>query len=308
MQLFNSIDELPDGFSAGAVTIGNFDGVHRGHTRILQQLNRRAAELQGPSVVFTFEPHPVRLLRPDAAPSPLTWVDRKANLLSKQDVDVLIAYPTSLEFLALSPHEYFHQIICDQLRGAVYRGRPRTFFFGRDRQGNVALLRELCEQQGIALDVVDPLKSGEEFVSSSRVRKAIASGDVDTANQMLTEPYRIRGMVTHGAGRGATIGFATANVSAIDTLLPGLGVYAGVAYHGDESYSAAVNVGPNPTFGEDRVKVEAHLIEFNGSLYGEALEVDFVHRLRDIQSFDSPQELRDQLSQDVAKAARVART
>lgn len=304
MQLFHAIDELPPGFSAGAVTIGNFDGVHRGHARILQQLNRRAAEVKGPSVVFTFEPHPVRLLRPDAAPAPLTWVDRKAELLSKQNVDVVIAYPTSLGFLALSPQDYFQQIVCEQLRTRAIVEGP-NFFFGRDRQGNVGLLRQLCEWQGISLDIVDPLRVGGDFVSSSRVRKAIATGDVDAANEMLTEPYRIRGMVTHGAGRGATIGFATANISAIDTLLPGLGVYAGIAHHKGASYAAAVNVGPNPTFGEDRLKVEAHLIEFAGALYGEPLEVDFIHRLRDIQSFESAEQLKEQLAEDVAKAARV---
>ena len=301
MKVYTSLDQLPADFAAGAVTIGNFDGVHRGHARLLEQLKRRASEFAGPAVVFTFEPHPVRLLRPDEAPAPLTWVDRKAELLAQQDIDVVVAYPTTREFLSLSANEYFEQIIRDQLRTRAIVEGP-NFFFGKNREGNVELLRQLCEQHSITLDVVEPLQSDNSFVSSSRVRKSIAVGDVDSANEWLTQPYRIRGMVTHGAGRGAKIGFPTANVSAVDTLLPGVGVYAGTAYINDERWPAAINVGPNPTFGEDRAKVEVHLIGFSGSIYGEPLEVDFLRRLRDIQTFDSLDALKEQLARDIDDA------
>lgn len=301
MKVYTSLDQLPADFAAGAVTIGNFDGVHRGHARLLEQLKRRASEFAGPAVVFTFEPHPVRLLRPDEAPAPLTWVDRKAELLAQQDIDVVVAYPTTREFLSLSANEYFEQIIRDQLRTRAIVEGP-NFFFGKNREGNVELLRQLCEQHNITLDVVEPLQSDNSFVSSSRVRKAIAVGDVDSANEWLTQPYRIRGMVTHGAGRGAKIGFPTANVSAVDTLLPGVGVYAGTAYINDERWPSAINVGPNPTFGEDRAKVEVHLIGFSGSIYGEPLEVDFLRRLRDIQTFDSLDALKEQLARDIDDA------
>lgn len=308
MKLYSSIDDLPETFSAGAVTIGNFDGVHRGHARLLEQLNARAAEFNGPSVVFTFEPHPVRLLRPDEAPAPLTWVARKAELLAQSNVDVVIAYPTSREFLSLTANEYFQQIICDQLRTRAIVEGP-NFFFGKNREGNIELLEQLCDAAKISLDIVEPLTSDDQFVSSSRVRAAIAAGDVDAANAMLTQPYRIRGMVTHGAGRGATIGFPTANVSAVDTLLPGLGVYAGEAHtsssNGKQQWPAAINIGPNPTFGEDQVKVEVHLLDFVGDLYGEPLEVDFVTRLRDIQKFASKDELIEQLARDI-EATRQA--
>ncbi len=304
MQLYHSLDELPADFSAGSLTIGNFDGVHRGHAHLLARLRERAAESNGPSVVFTFEPHPVRLLRPSQAPAPLTWVSRKAELLARLDIDVVVAYPTSREFLALSANEYFDQIICQKLKTRAVVEGP-NFFFGRNREGNVDLLRQLCERESITVEVVDPVRSGEEFVSSSRVRTAIANGDVDAANAMLTQPYRIRGMVTHGAGRGGSIGFPTANVSAVDTLLPGLGVYAGLAYvdtpSADEriGFKAAINIGPNPTFGEDQLKVEVHLLDYSGDLYGQPLEVDFVRRLRDIQKFASKQELVEQLALDI---------
>ena len=298
MKLYQSLDELPDDFAAGAVTIGNFDGVHRGHAHLLDQLKLRAAEANGLSVVFTFEPHPVRLLRPDEAPAPLTWVARKAELLARLDIDVVIAYPTSRAFLSLSANEYFQQIIVEQLKAKALVEGP-NFFFGKNREGNVEVLGELCRNAEITLDIVEPVRSDAEFVSSSRVRKAIAAGDVDAANEMLTQPYRIRGMVTHGAGRGGAIGFPTANVSAVDTLLPGLGVYAGVAHTNAGVYKAAINIGPNPTFDEDVVKVEVHLIDYQGDLYGQPLEVDFLRRLRDIRKFESKEELIEQLQRDI---------
>ena len=304
MKLYHSLDELPDDFAAGAVTIGNFDGVHRGHAHLLAQLKQRAAEANGPAVVFTFEPHPVRLLRPDEAPAPLTWVARKAELLSRLDIEAVVAYPTSREFLSLSANEYFQQIIVEQLKTKAIVEGP-NFFFGKNREGNVELLGKLCKQASIKLDIVEPVRSGEEFVSSSRVRTAIAAGDVDAANDMLTQPYRIRGMVTHGAGRGASIGFPTANVSAVDTLLPGLGVYAGVGHTSEESWSAAINVGPNPTFGEDCLKVEVHLVDYRGDLYGKPLEVDFIRRLRDIRKFESKEQLVEQLQADIASVRDV---
>lgn len=304
MKLYSSLDEVPDGFSAGALAIGNFDGVHRGHAILIERLTERAAEFGGPSVVFTFEPHPVRLLRPEMAPAPLTWVARKAELLARLSVDVVIAYPTSREFLSLTPEEYFHSLICDKLQAKAIVEGP-NFFFGKNRAGNVEVLGQLCEKNSISLDIVEPVRDGAEFVSSSRVREALSGGDVDSANAMLTQPYRIRGMVTHGAGRGATIGFPTANISAIDTLLPGPGVYAGLAHVGEATWKAAINIGPNPTFGDDQLKVEAHLIDFNGSIYGEPLEVDFVRRLRDIHRFSDKDALISQLKQDVEDARRL---
>ena len=308
MKLYYGLQELPPDFSAGAVTIGNFDGVHRGHARIIECLRRRASQFQGPAVVFTFEPHPVRLLRPKTAPPPLTWVDRKAELLAKQHVDAVIAYPTDLQLLSLRPDEYFDQIVCQELRARAVVEGP-NFFFGKNREGDIRRLASLCKDRGLTLDIVEPLKIGDDYISSSRVRAAIAQGDVDAANAMLTEPYRIRGMVTHGAGRGATISFPTANVSAVDTLLPGPGVYGGRAYVEGRPWLAAINLGGNPTFGEDRLKVEVHLIGFHSSLYGKPLEVDFLTRLRDIHAFDSVEALKRQLTCDIQTiTARFAET
>ncbi|MCE9527516.1 MAG: bifunctional riboflavin kinase/FAD synthetase [Planctomycetales bacterium] len=306
MQLLRSLTDFPSSLRGGAVAIGNFDGVHRGHARIVERLRARAKEVGGPAIVFTFDPHPVRLLRPEHAPPPLTWTDRKAELLSQLGVDAMIAYPTDEALLALSPHEFFSRIVGESLAAKAMVEGP-NFYFGHNRTGTVEVLRGLCGEAAISLEIVDPLTVSGEFVSSSRVRKLIQAGDVASAADLLTQPYRIRGMITHGAGRGAKLGFPTANLDAIDTLLPGLGVYAGRAILPGKTWPAAINLGPNPTFGEQAVKVEVHLIGFAGSLYGQPMEVDFLARLRDIRRFGGIDELKAQLDSDIAAAATEAK-
>lgn len=304
MKLIRHLDEFDSSLRHGAVAIGNFDGVHRGHARIVERLREHARAVGGPAVVFTFDPHPVRLLRPHDAPPPLTWTDRKAELLGELGIDALIAYPTDANLLALTAAEFFHKMVVGQLEAKVLVEGP-NFCFGRDRQGDTRMLAELCRQQQLELEVVQPVELAGSYISSSRIRQAISAGDVQSAREMLTRPYRIRGMVTHGASRGARIGFPTANVSAIDTLVPQQGVYACAAHVADHVWPAAVNIGPNPTFAEDVSKVEVHLIGFHDSLYGSPLEVDFLARLRDIHTFPSLQHLCDQLHCDVRDAERV---
>jgi riboflavin kinase/FMN adenylyltransferase len=211
-----------------------------------------------------------------------------------------------LELLQLSPEEFFAKIVQGDLAAqALVEGT--NFFFGHNRAGTIEVLRGLTTEAGVQLDVVEPLLVDGEPVSSSRVRRLIAAGDIETAAELLTQPYRICGVVAKGAGRGASIGFPTANLSGVATLLPGQGVYAGRAQLvGDgepgasASWRAAINVGPNPTFGENAVKVEAHLIGCAEPLYGKRLAVDFIARLRDIQPFPNVDALKVQLARDVA--------
>jgi riboflavin kinase/FMN adenylyltransferase len=304
VNLIRNVKELPSDLRGGAVTIGNFDGVHRGHAQIVGHLIKRARAVSGPAIVFTFDPHPVRLLRPELAPPPLTWTDRKAELLAELGVDAVIAYPTDEALLALSPSEFFQRIVCQTLAARAVVEGP-NFHFGRGRSGTIDVLGQLCHEHHVLLEVVPPLHVGEEFISSSRIRAAIQAGDVAGAGELLTRPYRIRGMVTHGACRGAKIGFPTANLRAIDTLLPCQGVYAGRAAVGGQLFPAAINIGPNPTFGESDVKAEVHLIGYDGSLYGQPLEVDFLARLRDIQAFGAVENLQGQLRRDIDNVQRI---
>lgn len=304
MEIFRSISEFPDWLRGGALTIGNFDGVHHGHARIVKQLTEFAKQVSGRAIVFTFEPHPVRLLRPDVAPPPLTWTERKADLLADLGVDALIAYPTDEKLLAKTPHEFFQEIICQLLSAKAVIEGP-NFFFGRNRTGTVETLRQFCQQAGILFDIVQPLQTAGKMVSSSRIRQLVAEGDVATAATMLTKPYRIRGIVTHGAGRGAKIGFPTANLEGIDTLIPADGIYAGRAFIADQCLSAAIHIGPNPTFGEQRQKTEVYILDYDGALYGQPLEVDFVSRLRGIETFENVGELVSQMKKDVEQVRSI---
>lgn len=299
MQVIRELSRVTSELQGGAVSIGNFDGVHRGHARLVAALREQANAAGGPAVVFTFEPHPVRLLRPERAPPPLTWTERKAELLAELGVDALVVYPTDERLLSLSPQAFFGEMVVTRLAARAIVEGP-NFYFGKDRAGDIRLLRELAISAGVALEVVPPLEEGGSYISSSRIRDLIRAGDVAAASALLTAPYRIRGMVTHGSARGTRIGFPTANLEAVDTLLPAVGVYAGRAFVREGYWPAAINLGPNPTFGEEAVKVEVHLVGFAGSLYGQPLEVDFLGRLRDTRRFASAEELQQQLRQDVA--------
>jgi riboflavin kinase/FMN adenylyltransferase len=305
LEIIRHVDAIRSALHGGALSIGNFDGVHLGHAQIARRLAERSRQYGGPAIIFTFDPHPVQLLRPETVSPPLTWTDRKAALLAKQGVDVLIAYPTDMPLLELSPEEFFEVIVRQRLAAqALVEGE--NFFFGRNRTGDTTLLKQLSGEHGMDLDVVPAVHIDDELVSSSRIRQLISQGAVETAARLLTEPYRLRGMVSHGAGRGMKIGFPTANLEEIDTILPATGVYAGRAYVAEQCRPAAIHIGSNPTFADRRLKVEVHLLDYKESLYGTVVEVDFLSRLRDIESFAGAAELRQQLARDVAQAKTIA--
>lgn len=304
VSVIRNLESLPSTAQGGAVAIGNFDGVHRGHLQIVARLIERAREVGGPPVVFTFDPHPVRLLRPAECPPPLTWTERKAQLLAMHGVHKLVAYPTDERLLSLTAQEFFDTIVVGALQAKALVEGP-NFYFGRNREGNVETLQAMCRAAGRTLDVVEPVTIGGALVSSSRIRNLIASGDVDTARELLSAPYRIRGMVTHGVGRGAKLGFPTANLEAIDTLLPSTGVYAGRGWVQEIPYPAAIHVGSNPTFGDAQLKVEVHLLDCQENLYGKPLEVEFFSHLRSVTPFENQLALIAQLKEDVLQTRDI---
>jgi riboflavin kinase/FMN adenylyltransferase len=304
VKLYRDLDSLPECYRGGAVAIGNFDGVHRGHARIVESLLAMARELGGAALALSFDPHPARLLHPEQAPQPLCWTERKAQLLGELGVDAVLAYPTDAALLRLEARQFFDQIVCGRLkaRGLV---EGRNFFFGHNRSGTVEVLQQFCDQAGLRLARVDPVEIGGRVVSSSLVRRLVAAGQIEEARGLLLRPYRIRGTVVHGAGRGNALGFPTANLQQVDTLLPGEGIYAGEVCLGQLPHAAAVSIGPNPTFGEQAAKVEAYLLDFSGDLYQQTIEVDFLARLRNIRRFDSVEQLVGQMAADVAAARHI---
>ena len=304
MTFIRDLAALPSDFQAGALTIGNFDGVHRGHAALAKQLLETARAADGPAVAFTFEPHPVQVLRPEIAPVPLVWPERKVELLEGLGIDLVVAFPTDLQFLSLPAKDFFDKVVCEHLNAqAVIEGD--NFCFGHNREGTIETLGSFCDSAGIGLHVVASILLDGEMVSSSRIRALVELGEMTQVTQMLSRPHRVRGQVARGAARGATIGFPTANLDEIPNLVPAPGVYGGQAYGQQETWPAAIHIGPNPTFAEEQVKFEVHLIGFEGDLYGEWLEVDIVERLRGTQTFDSPEALQEQLRKDVQQAARI---
>jgi riboflavin kinase/FMN adenylyltransferase len=300
--------ELPDpSCRGGAVTIGNFDGVHRGHASLLAALRTQAAAVRGPAIAFTFDPRPLDLLRPGQAGPPLTTTADRARLLHEVGADHVLVVRTTTDLLALRAEAFFAQVVQQRLAARALVEGP-NFGFGRGREGNVETLAQLCRACDIALTVVPPMQINGGEVSSSRIRATLLRGDVAEAAGLLGRPYQVSGVVGMGQRRGRTIGFPTANLDAIPTLVPGDGVYAVRAYVGDTAWPAAANVGPNPTFGEEARKVEVHLIGYDGDLYSKSLSVDFLQRLRDTRPFGSVADLIEQLKRDVELAGRIAAT
>ena len=245
MQLLHGFT-APDVYCGGFVAIGNFDGVHRGHQRMIAALIEQARQQSVPAVVLTFDPHPVALLAPGRVPPSLSTLDRKAELLRDCGVDVVIAYPTDHKLLDLSPEEFFTQVIRSELdaRGLV---EGPNFCFGKDRAGDVNTLQSLCDRYGLTLTIVEALTAdGDAIVSSSAIRRAISEGRIGEAVKMLGHPYRLSGIVEPGAKRGTGLGFPTANFGGVATLLPADGVYAGQCDVDGRTYAAAVHLGPEP--------------------------------------------------------------
>lgn len=297
--------ETPELYRNGWVTIGNFDGVHRGHQAMLATLVTRAREMQTRAVVMTFDPHPIALLRPQQTPPALSLLDHKLELFEQSGVDTVIVYPTNHELLKLTPDEFFQSIVLDRLNAAGMVEGP-NFFFGRGRAGNVETLRSLCQVAGRRLEVVSALAVRDRMVSSSEIRALIAAGELAMAVEMLGHPYRVRGIVGRGAARGRTIGFPTANLEEISTLLPADGVYAARCVVGNRPYLTAINLGPNPTFGESARKFEAHILDFEGDLYGQTLDVDLIARVRNTVRFESREALMQQLKADLMTVRTLA--
>ena len=293
------------------ITIGAYDGVHRGHRAVIAQVQARAAELGARSVVVTFDRHPASVIRPDAAPRLLTNPAQKLELLADTGVDATVVVPFSPEQARETPVDFVERVIVNALRTqAVIVGSD--FHFGHMRQGNITLLREMGERHDFTCEpvvLVARADGVDEPISSTAIRRALAGGEIETATRLLGRALEVRGTVVTGDQRGRTIGFATANVEIPNGMcLPSDGVYAGVYRRPDGSeHACAINLGRRPTFyvNAEHSLLEAHLLDFAGDLYGEDAAVTFVAFLRSEKQFAGIDELKTQLKLDV-EHARVA--
>lgn len=287
---------------APAVTIGNFDGVHRGHRALVAETVARARAAGGEAVVLTFDPHPARVLAPERVPAWITSPEQKAELLSGLGIDVMAVLPFTSEVAALSPAAFARDVLAGAL-GARHVVVGADFRFGHRKAGDAAVLARLGATHGFAVSAVPPVLEGGRPVSSSRVREALAEGDAAHAASLLGRPYFVDGTVVEGDRRGRTIGIPTANLETDGALLPARGVYAGRCRLPEgQARLAVVNVGKRPTFGGRTVTVEAHLLDYSGDLYGRRLRLSFAARLRDEQRFAGADALVEQIRRDVERA------
>ncbi|MFV0523864.1 MAG: bifunctional riboflavin kinase/FAD synthetase [Acidimicrobiales bacterium] len=294
-----------------AVTIGVYDGVHLGHQLVIRRTRELATERGLATALITFDPHPATVIRPESAPKLLTGLEHKLELVAAQGIDTTVVVPFDAERAAEPAAEFVDELIVGALKARVVVVGG-NFHFGRGREGTTELLAELGEKYGFevhALDLLEGANGGVQPVSSTAVRRALERSDVTAAAQMLGRPFEIRGPVTEGDRRGRTIGFPTANVAVPRPLaLPADGVYAGWYVRPDgQRWPTAVNVGKRPTFYDnaEHSLVEAHLIGFDGDLYGEAARVELLHHLRPEQRFDGIDALAAQLQRDIITALKL---
>lgn len=306
MTLFrDGVSGLPRDGRPVVATVGTFDGVHRGHWSVLEEIGARAAARGGRSVLVTFEPHPLRIVRPEAAPKLLTTPGEKKEALAGSRLDYVVFLAFTPELREYSPRRFVTEILVGGLgMGELVVGHDHGF--GRGRSGDADTLRDIGAELGFAVDVVEAVRAGSAAVSSSSIRRALAEGGLAGANRGLGRPYPLTGTVVPGDGRGRELGFPTANLSVHgDKLVPAEGIYACRATVSAGRFMGALHIGPRPTFPGADAAVEVHLLDFDGELYGDEVRLELVERLRPVAAFGSAAELAERMRADVLRAREV---
>lgn len=296
---YQTVSELSEGT---AVTIGNFDGVHRGHREIIRRVQSYAQHRQLLSLVFTFLPHPVKLLVPHLAPPLINTYAQKVEIMSSLEVDGMVEQPFDRDFAGYSPEQFVSEVLHQHLQAkAVFVGFD--FTFGRGGKAGVEVLRELAAGYGISIEVATPLSFDGIVASSTKIREFVLKGQVEGARLLLDRYFFLEGTVVEGAQRGRQIGFPTANMETLQELIPATGVYACWVETQRGIFPAVSNIGVKPTFeNEAGLTIESHLLDFSGDLYGQSIRVHWVQRLRSEQAFSSADALKEQITQDVKQA------
>jgi riboflavin kinase / FMN adenylyltransferase len=303
--VFSNIEDVPLNFGPSLVSVGNFDGVHRAHLRVLEELVRRARQRRAKSVVVTFDPHPMRILRPDSGLKLLTPTPEKLRLLEKTKIDCVLLLPFTRDTSLMSPQDFVKLVLCDRLR-ALELHEGYNFRFGHKAAGDVALLKQLGHQLGFEVIVYPELRLRGESVSSSRIRQLVQQGQASRARFLLARPFSLRSTPGRGRGYGAKYTVPTINLSRCEELAPQDGVYITRTRVGDECFDSVTNIGNRPTFGNDSFAIETHLLDFHPlELTAETeIEIFFLCRLREEIKFGSVEALRQQIARDIQKARR----
>jgi riboflavin kinase/FMN adenylyltransferase len=304
MLVYRSLDQIVTPLRNPVVTIGNFDGVHLGHREIFRRLKKAAAEIGGVSVVITFNPHPLKMISAAKHVALINTLDEKINLIEASGIDVLLIINFDAAFASIQPADFVERILVKTI-GLKKLIIGYDYAFGRNREGDVNLLRHLGKQLDFAVEELQPITAGDTIYSSSLIRKMIGEGAVDEVVGFLGRNFSLAGSVVHGLNRGKSLGFPTANIATDKELLPADGVYAVKVRIGEELYDAACNIGTNPTFAQGSRSIEVYIFDFAEELYGQDLRIYFFARLRGEKRFASAEQLSAAIAADVARCREI---
>ena len=298
-------DPRPQWLVHPVLALGNFDGLHRGHFKVVERVKRCAVEHGGIAMAMTFDPHPPRVVRPDKAPPLLMTSEQRLEALDRAGIHCVAVVRFTLELSHWAPETFVHTVLVDWLRvSEVWVGG--NFLFGHERSGNFTLLRTLGQRYGFRVEKIDPVRYKEFVVSSTRIRRLVAEGRVDEAAALLGHPYCLAGTIVEGRRRGREIGFPTANLRTANELIPPNGVYATTLTIDGVVHAGLTNIGVNPTFGDSTgATIETNLLRYDGDLYGREVRLGFVQRLRDERRFDDVDGLKAQIEADRRSAERL---
>ncbi len=304
MELFTDLEQV-EGCCAkkGVVTLGNFDGLHIGHQVLIGKVVNRAREIGGNSIVFTFHPHPLKVLSPDTCPPLISTYEEKIALFEELGIDLLLMIPFTRKIAEMSAWDFAETVLANTLNASeVFVGF--NYRFGRDREGSVDRLREFGEKLGFRVTEVREVTVHDEVVSSTKIRDLLRAGNVDHAARLLGRPYAITGRVVKGDQRGRTLGFPTANVEPVHEIMPYPGVYAVRVFLEGKQYDGVANAGFRPTFDKRDLCLEAHILDFSGEVYGKEITLFFVAKIRDEKRFESLEALKAQIEKDIVEGRK----
>jgi len=302
MTIIQDLSQLEKPLRNPVLTIGNFDGVHKGHLALFDMVKERAGSIGGQSALITFEPHPVKILAPGKGPPLITPTRQKLKLIGDAGIDVIFCLPFTQEFAAISARDFVKELLVHRI-GVKEIVVGYDYAFGHAREGNIELLREMGDSLGFIVHVAEPVRIDDTILSSTTVRQLIQEGNLSEAKKLLGRDYQICGVVVKGRNRGGRLlGFPTANLELIDELTPKVGVYAVRVLIGQKNYRGLTNIGYNPTFGKGPFSVESYILDFSEDLLGRTIKVDFLERLRDEKTFERIEDLAEQIARDVRRA------
>ena len=305
MKIITDLSEISNSLKNVVLTIGNFDGVHIGHQALFNQVIKKAESIDGTSVVITFEPHPIRVIKSNKHFPLITLYEQKVELIGATGVDTLICIPFTREFAAIPARTFVKKILCDKLgMKAIVVGQD--YSFGRKREGDIFLLKEMAVAHGFDVIISEWIDLEGGRISSTEIRNLVREGGVEEAKKLLGRYYQVRGTVIRGRDRGGRLlGFPTANLTLYDELCPKGGVYAVTVEYQDTTYQGVANIGYSPTFDNGEFSVEVHILDFDQNIYERPIRVNFIRRLRGEKKFPGPEALSEQISLDIEKAREL---